>query len=521
MQSKGVELATTYLGLDLGNPLVPSAGPLSREVGMVRRLEDYGAAAIVVYSLFEEQVEHEARELAHFLEHGSESYAEGASYFPPAESYRLGPDEYLEHLRRLKEAVSIPVIGSLNGVSAGGWTSYARGIEQAGADAIELNVFYIPTDPEMEGGAVEARYLEVLKAVKSQVRIPVAVKLSPYFKLYSLLTRWNPLDVRRPQALPYNGRNVLVVGMGPAGYTLAHYLLNEGFGVIGIDGLKIEPLPDEPAGGAWSPPEPIRDIDTLRAELDERVLAGFGGVSEYGNTVRWDKNFLAVIRRALAAREHFRIYGGVRFGGTLAIEDVFGELGLDHIAIAAGAGRPSLPEMKNLLLRGVRAASDFLMALQLTGAFKRESLANLQVRLPVLVIGGGLTAIDAATEALAYYPVQVEKVLQRFEALGAERFWKGSTAETREVLEELLEHGRAVRRERQRAAAAGELPDLAALVECWGGVKVVYRKALADSPALRNNHEEVQKALEEGVRFLERLAPVEAVPGAHGELEGV
>ena len=177
------------------------------------------------------------------------------------------------------------------------------------------------------------------------VNIPLAETASltdvldlPYgFEIYSLLTRWNPLSVDRPHPLPYNGKNVLVVGLGPAGYTLADYLINEGFGVVGIDGLKIEPLPTEwtgDLGGAC--PKPIRDIREITEDLDERILSGFGGVSEYGITVRWDKNFLTMIQLMLTRRKRFRAYGGVRFGGTLTIEDAW-DFGFDHIAIATGA----------------------------------------------------------------------------------------------------------------------------------------------------------------------------------------
>jgi NADPH-dependent glutamate synthase beta subunit-like oxidoreductase/NAD(P)H-flavin reductase len=348
----------------------------------------------------------------------------------------------------------------------------------------------------------------------------------PYgFEIYSLLTRWNPINAKRPYALPYNGKNVLVVGLGPAGYTLAHFLLNEGFGVVGIDGLKIEPLDAELTGdGGVGVPRAVRDVREIETELDRRVLAGFGGVSEYGITVRWDKNFLTVMHLTLARRERFRFYGGVRFGGTLSIEDAWG-LGFDHIAVATGAGKPTIVEMKNNLIRGIRKASDFLMALQLTGAAKPDSPANLQVRLPAIVIGGGLTAIDTATELFAYYPVQVEKVLHRFEgvaaALGAEEAWRRFDAEERAALEEFIAHGRAVRSERERAAATGEAPDFVPLVRAWGGVSIVYRKRLLDSPAYRLNHEEVAKALEEGITIIENLSPVEAVPDEHGALSAM
>src|SRR5204863_4894513 len=168
--------------------------------------------------------------------------------------------------------------------------------------------------------------------------------------------------------------------------------------------------------GTRVPFEPVRDFATLIEPLDERTMAGFGGVAEYGITVRWDKNFLKMIRLLLERRDRFALYGGVRFGGTLDDAGAFA-LGFDHIALATGAGKPTVLDLPNALANGVRTASDFLMALQLTGAAKRDTIANMQVRLPVIVVGGGLTAIDTATESLAYYPVQVEKFLARYEAL--------------------------------------------------------------------------------------------------------
>ncbi len=146
------------------------------------------------------------------------------------------------------------------------------------------------------------------------------------------------------------------------------------------------------------------------------MLEGFGGVSEYGITVRWDKNFLTLIHLTLARRDKLKIYGGVRFGGALPIDEAW-SVGIDHIAIAAGAGRPTIIDIKNNLIRGIRKASDFLMALQLTGAFKTDALSNLQARLPAVVIGGGLTGVDTATELMAYYPIQVEKMLDRYDNL--------------------------------------------------------------------------------------------------------
>jgi len=174
------DLSTTYLGLRLKNPLVISASPLSKKVDLARRLEAAGASAIVLYSLFEEQITHESHEIDHYLSRGAESYAEALSYFPEMEHYNVGPDRYLDHLRRLKQTLDIPVIGSLNGISAGGWIEYAHNIEQAGADALELNIYYLPTDPHVTGAELEDTYVNLVRTVRAQVRIPIALKLSPF-----------------------------------------------------------------------------------------------------------------------------------------------------------------------------------------------------------------------------------------------------------------------------------------------------------------------------------------------------
>lgn len=176
-----MDLTTTYMGLQLKNPLVPSASPLSKDLANIKRLEDAGASAVVMYSIFEEQIVHEQRELDHFLTQGTESFQEAISYFPDTAEYTLGPDEYLEHIRTAKEATSIPIIGSLNGVSAGGWLEYAKKIEQAGADGLELNVYYIPTSASYKAEEIENIYVEDLRRVKEAIKIPVAMKLSPYF----------------------------------------------------------------------------------------------------------------------------------------------------------------------------------------------------------------------------------------------------------------------------------------------------------------------------------------------------
>lgn len=348
------------------------------------------------------------------------------------------------------------------------------------------------------------------------------------FEVYGLLTRWNPLDIRRPIPRPDSGKTVLVVGLGPAGFNLAHHLMNDGHSVVAVDGLKIEPLAPEIGGvgrdGERVPFRPVRKAQSLWESLDDRVMAGFGGVAEYGITVRWDKNFLKVIRLLLERRQAFTMIGGVRFGGTLTIDSAFA-MGFDHIALCAGAGRPTHVPMPHALAPGVRMASDFLMALQLTGAAKTSSVANLQVRMPIVVIGGGLTAIDTATEALAYYPVQVEKFLARYETLVAERGEAAVRAEwlpwEQEIADEFIAHAKAIRAERAKAEAEGRPPRLRELLQQWGGATIAYRRRLIDSPSYTLNHEEVAKALEEGIRFAECLSPIDIQVDRNGRAAGI
>lgn len=176
-----MDLGTTYLGLKLRSPLVAGASPLTEDLDSIKRLEEAGASAIVMHSLFEEQLRQEALELHHHMSHGADSFAEALSYFPEAREYKLGPEEYLNLIQKAKRALKIPVIASLNGSTPGGWSDYARKMQQAGADALELNIYYIPTDVSLSGEKVEQTYLEILKSVKSSVTVPVAVKLSPFF----------------------------------------------------------------------------------------------------------------------------------------------------------------------------------------------------------------------------------------------------------------------------------------------------------------------------------------------------
>jgi dihydroorotate dehydrogenase (fumarate) len=184
-----MDLSTTYLGLKLRSPLVPAASPLSEEIDSIKQMEDAGAAAVVIYSLFEEQLRQDRLELAQNMDQGTFSNPEALTFFPEPEEFRLGPDEYLEHIAKAKAAVKMPVIASLNGSSTGGWTRYAKAIEQAGADALELNIYYIPTDLNLSSTRVEQNYIDILKAVKSEISIPVAVKLSPFFTNFANMAK--------------------------------------------------------------------------------------------------------------------------------------------------------------------------------------------------------------------------------------------------------------------------------------------------------------------------------------------
>ncbi len=184
-----VNLSTKYMGFDLKSPIIPSASPLMREVDNVKQMEDAGAGAVVLDSLFEEEIKFEAEELNHFLEFGSESFAEATSYFPEHNEYLTGPDQYLERIRKMKEAVDIPVIASLNGVDDGGWIHTAKKIEQAGADALELNIFILETEMNVSSDEIEKRYLDIIKAVKNDVNIPLAVKTGPYFSAFASMAK--------------------------------------------------------------------------------------------------------------------------------------------------------------------------------------------------------------------------------------------------------------------------------------------------------------------------------------------
>jgi dihydroorotate dehydrogenase (fumarate) len=256
-----MDLTTTYMGLKLKNTIVPSASPLSETVDGVKQLEDAGAAAVVVYSLFEEQISHEANALDFYLTQTQDHTSEAISYFPKSSEFKLGPDEYLEHIAKLKKAVNIPIIGSLNGVSVGGWMKFAKSIEQAGADALELNVYYIPTDPNLPGSQVEQIYLNNLKAVKENVKIPVAVKLNPYFSSMSNMAK--KLDDAGADALVMFNR----------------------FYQPDFDLDNLEVIPNLALSSKWELRLPLRWISILYGRINAS-MAATSGVHDYEDVLK-------------------------------------------------------------------------------------------------------------------------------------------------------------------------------------------------------------------------------------------
>jgi len=247
-----VDLSTTYLGLKLKNPLVASAGPLTGDLDSLKRLEDAGAAAAVLPSLFEEQIEHDEAEINRLYEYGAESFAESLSYFPEVEDYNTGTSDYLHRIETAKQIISIPVIGSLNGASEGGWTRYAKSMESAGVDALELNIYFVPTDPNQSAADVERRYTDLVAAVKASISIPVAVKIGPNFS-----------------ALPHFAQQLATAGAD--GLVLFNRYLEPD---IDLDTLELKP--DLVLSNRHEARVPLRWIAILRDQLSLSLAATSG-----------------------------------------------------------------------------------------------------------------------------------------------------------------------------------------------------------------------------------------------------
>jgi NADPH-dependent glutamate synthase beta subunit-like oxidoreductase len=340
----------------------------------------------------------------------------------------------------------------------------------------------------------------------------------PYgFEIYSLFTRWNPLNINAPLPKPVNNYTTLIVGQGPAGFSLAHYLMREGIQVLGIDGCKIEPLPLY----LTNPQIGIHDINDFLEDLDDRTIYGFGGVAEYGITLRWNKNNLMILRLILERNPLYNLQGGIHFGSNITEKQAF-ELGFDHIALCMGAGSPKILDTPKKFPKGVRLASDFLMSLQLTGAFKTDTWSNLTVNMPIIVIGGGLTAIDTATEAQRYYLRQIEKIDYKIDLLKKNNdfnaFFEDLSEKDKKQLDVWLEHARELNDSKIKALVDNVPFTAIPLLQKWGGTTVIYRKEVQHAPSFDLNVEEVQKALEEGIFIKDQTTPLDFISDELDEL---
>lgn len=337
-------------------------------------------------------------------------------------------------------------------------------------------------------------------------------------EIYDLLVKWHPL--RRTERLPLapSGNRVLVMGLGPSGFSLMHHLWMRGVTVLGADGAN---LLDWPFGDVTTP---IYDYQTLWEDLSERRSLGFGGVAEYGITVRWDKNFLKLIYLSLLRRPRLAMVGNVRFGGNLCVEDAW-HYGFDHVALALGAGLPQALSIPHSLAPGMSQANDFLMSLQLTGAQHHSSLIKLTMHMPCLVIGAGLTAVDAATEAKTYYCQMVTMVYLRVDALQKKRgetaLWASFSPGERAQIMLWHSHGHALLQHKKQAHARGEVVDYSDLLESWGGVSMVYRRRLDQAPSYRQNASELQAALDQGIHFIAETTPLALDLDPEGSVAGL
>ena len=323
-------------------------------------------------------------------------------------------------------------------------------------------------------------------------------------EIYLLLSKWNPLNIESPLPKSLTNKNILVTGLGPAGFALSHYLINEGHNVSAIDGLKISPLECDTS-------KPIKYWQDIKIPLSQKKPQGFGGVAEYGITNRWDKNNLTLIRLILERRTNFTMQGGIRLGSNITTTQAF-DLGFDHIALCLGAGKPRFMNSTDYFTKGVKSASDFLMNLQQGASYLTSSNSNLLLRMPAIVIGCGLTAIDSAVEILHYYPIQVENFYNN---------WQNKTnpnqdlnVEEQEIAQEFIAHAKLFR------SAKNDIEKLQILQEL-GGVTICYRKTLQESPAYRLNHEEIEHALAIGVKLEESLSPDKLNQDQHGWVQSV
>ena len=313
-------------------------------------------------------------------------------------------------------------------------------------------------------------------------------------EIYILLTQWNPLNLKFPSPIQKNNKNILVIGLGPAGIAMSYYLLRHGFNVVTLEATKILPLKRKYSL--------IKNWNQYCKSLEVREIEGFGGVMEYGITSRWNKNFLKLMRLTLERNKNFHYFDGVRFGSNYKIENA--KKIFHHIVIATGAGNQKIPiKVENILAKNIRLAADFLMTLQLNGAYKKNekyNAVNLQIKLPAIVIGGGLTAIDTATEILNYYPRQLLKIYNFYDNLSSKDIFEESLNENeKKDLEEFLRQAKILKNLKSQS----EIYQF--LNEELGGVTIIYHKNLHEASSYKTNHEEMESALRKCIKFLENI----------------
>lgn len=343
------------------------------------------------------------------------------------------------------------------------------------------------------------------------------------FEMYYLLTYWNPFNLQRSLPRPPSGKNVLVCGLGPAGLNLAYHLLQDGHDVVAVDGLKIEPL-DEIIPNF---DEPIPFIKTFFQDLDHRKPQGVGGVCEYGITSRWNKNYLTLVRLILQRRERFSVWGGIFIDIDHHTETVLGFF--DHIALCTGTRTPqAIPLFRHETnhsgyVKGIRFASDFLMTLQGAGACHPQSLVNLTLELPAVVIGGGLTAIDTAVEALAYYPRQVLKLWRFYQEIIQKNpnFLDQFSVTERQTVNQWLTHAQALQQEQRQAKQQNRPPHFLPLLKQWGGVTLCYRGHLKDAPSYHQCVLEIEEALQQGVVIKEKTQITDVVSDSDLQVQAI
>ena len=323
-------------------------------------------------------------------------------------------------------------------------------------------------------------------------------------EIYLLLSKWNPLNIDAPLPKPTSGYNILIAGLGPAGFALSHYLLNEGHNITAIDGLKISPL-------HFDIKQPVKYWQDVKLTLSEKTPQGFGGVAEYGITNRWDKNNLSLVRLMLERRNTFKMHGGVRLGSNITWAQAF-DAGFDHIALCLGAGRPRFMNSSDYFAKGVRSAADFLMNLQQGGSYIPGSNSNLLIRMPSVVIGCGLTAIDSAVQLLHYYPVQVENFYRKW--IKQDNPAQDLNDEDKEIAKEFITHAKLFQ------AAKNDAEKLQILDQI-GGVTICYRKTIKESTAYRLNCEEIEHAMAIGVKFEELLIPETVHADRYGSAKAI